>query len=117
MELPGPHAWSAVRDGLGREIYLIVREAVVNAVRHGGARRVAVEARLVDRSRLVLDIADDGRGFPFRGTRSLGELLSGSVGPRSICERVAGLRGLLAVESTPSGSRLKVELPLDAVHG
>jgi signal transduction histidine kinase len=117
VELPGPHAWSAVRDGLGREIYLIVREAVVNAVRHGGARRVAVEARLVDRSRLVLDIADDGRGFPFRGTLSLSDLLSMSAGPRSICERVVGLRGLLALESTASGSRLKVELPLDAVRG
>ncbi|HET6372524.1 MAG TPA: histidine kinase, partial [Candidatus Polarisedimenticolia bacterium] len=50
MELPRPEAWPAVRDGLGRDIYLIVREAVVNAVRHGEARRVAVEARLMDHS-------------------------------------------------------------------
>jgi signal transduction histidine kinase len=117
VELPGPEAWSGVRDGLGREIYLIVREAVVNAVRHGGARRVAVQAHPVDRSRLALDIADDGRGFPFHGKLALADLLSRNLGPRSICERVAGLRGLLALESSPAGSRLIVELPLDAVQG
>ncbi|HJQ99735.1 MAG TPA: hypothetical protein VJ826_15580, partial [Candidatus Polarisedimenticolaceae bacterium] len=63
------------------------------------------------------DIADDGRGFSFQGTLSLADLLSRNVGPRSICERVAGLRGLMALESSPAGSRLSVELPLEGVQG
>ena len=51
----------AQREALVR----IVREGVVNAARHGGARRVSVELRAAEghTDRLRLRLADDGDGF------------------------------------------------------
>lgn len=44
-------------------LYYITQEAVNNAVRHGGAKRVTVALELDDAEGLVLRIVDDGRGF------------------------------------------------------
>jgi signal transduction histidine kinase len=46
--------------------YFLVHEAVVNAGRHSGARSIRVDLAPVPGG-LRLDVADDGRGFPFRG--------------------------------------------------
>jgi signal transduction histidine kinase/ligand-binding sensor domain-containing protein len=45
-----------------RDLYLIFKEALNNAVRHSRCGRVAIALRL-DGGRLVLDVSDDGRGF------------------------------------------------------
>jgi signal transduction histidine kinase len=114
VELPAGGTRESIPDALVRELYLIVREALVNAVRHGGASRVVVRTADSSDGHLVVEIADNGRGFPFEGTYSHADLDAGRGGPRSISERVASLRGALTVESNRSGARLRVELPLRA---
>jgi signal transduction histidine kinase len=54
-----PYLWDDVR--------LLVREAVVNAVKHGHPSRLSIDmqAQGVDAIRIV--VTDDGRGFPFKG--------------------------------------------------
>jgi signal transduction histidine kinase len=100
-----------VPERLGREVYLLVREALVNAARHGEATSVVV--RLADdrAEEVAITVTDDGRGFPFQGRyadRALAEL---DLGPKSLRERVAALRGSLTVESGPGGSSVGIVLP------
>jgi signal transduction histidine kinase len=98
---------------LAHQAYLLLHEAVVNAARHSGARSIRVDGAAVG-ANLRLGVADDGRGFPFRGRYDGAALAASSVGPRSLRERVEGLGGRLVVESTPQGSTVEMVLPLGA---
>lgn len=86
------------------ELQQLLREAVANAARHGGAREVVVRVGR-EGAAITLDIIDDGRGFPT------------TIAPRqpwSIRERVAALGGELSVESSEAGTRLAIALPAGA---
>lgn len=93
-----------LRPELETGIYRIVQEALTNAVKHGDARRAAVE--LEERERRVhVSVRDDGTGFdPAAASDGFG-----LVGMR---ERVELLGGELTVESAPgSGTRVRASLP------
>lgn len=96
--------------GLAREIYHLVREALVNAVRHGEASLVRVDLAAAD-GRIAIRVADNGRGFPFAGRFSHSDLVARDLGPRSLRERVAALNGTVALDSSSSGARLEIHLP------
>jgi signal transduction histidine kinase len=84
----------------------IVREAIVNAVRHGEAHTVVVSLREAD-GQIKLRVEDDGRGIDVvtRGIRREG------FGLRSIRERAAGFGGSAQLtQSGASGSVLDVVL-------
>jgi signal transduction histidine kinase len=82
----------------------IVREAVRNAVRHGGATTVEVE--LVDGPGLQLRVTDDGQGFDPEAPRA------GGFGLVSMRERARSLGGELRISSHPgAGCKLEVILP------
>jgi signal transduction histidine kinase len=99
-----------VATGLGFELLQIVREAVSNAVRHGGARTVRV--RFESRAQaLLLTLADDGCGLPQSGEFSLEDLNRLALGPRSLRARIAQLGGELHILSSPEGATLQVSLP------
>ena len=98
-------------DGFADEVFRITREAILNAARHADAS--AVNATITTTDSIVrLEIADDGGGFPFRGTYDLNELERMNEGPWSVKERVAALAGTLELTSTGSGSRLMITLPV-----
>jgi signal transduction histidine kinase len=90
----------------------IVREAVSNAVRHGGARTVHLSLAREGRW-LRLEAVDDGDGFSFRGVRTDDELWQEKLGPRSVHERIRSLGGSLAIAASPSGSTLSMRLPVE----
>jgi signal transduction histidine kinase len=95
VEVPAP-----AREGLAR----IVREAVTNAVRHGGATEVTVS--LAANDALSLRIVDNGDGFEPAEHRRYG------FGLESMRERAAALGGSLRLESRPgAGTRVEVLLP------
>ena len=82
--------------------YFVVCEALTNAVRHSGATLVRVTGR-VERDRLVVDVADDGRG---------GADASRGSGLTGLADRVAVVGGRLTLTSPPGGpTLLRVELP------
>jgi signal transduction histidine kinase len=90
-----------VREALTR----VVREAVSNAVRHGGARNVALELR--DDGPLTLRVRDDGQGFDPDA-----RLRPDAFGLISMRERVEALGGTLAVTSRRGeGTTVEVRLP------
>jgi signal transduction histidine kinase len=87
---------------MAHELRQVLREAVANAVRHGGASRVAI-ALAEENGMLHLTVSDDGTGF------AEGDAI---VHPRSISERIAALGGTLVVESSAGGAVLRADLPL-----
>lgn len=103
-------------DGFSDEVFRIAREAILNAARHADASVVTADIATVD-STVRLDIADDGGGFPFRGTYDLAELERMNEGPWSVKERVSTLEGTLELTSTDNGSRLVITLPVPSKAG
>jgi len=104
----------AMHDDLeaSTEIVQIVRESLNNVRKHSSASRVAVSLAR-DEDSLLIDIEDDGTGFPFAGAFSLEELELLRLGPQSIMRRVRGLNGDLTLSShAGSGSQLCIRLPL-----
>ncbi len=89
----------------------ILREAVANAVRHGGATQIAVQAELGD-GRLRLAISDNGEGLPVHGRFDEHQCAQDRIGPRSLRERIVSLGGSLVIDSTPAGVTLSIDLPL-----
>jgi signal transduction histidine kinase len=87
-------------------LYRIAQEAVTNAVRHAGAREIAVVLERRD-AHLILIVEDDGEGFDAEMASRPGRL--GMIGMR---ERAVMLGGRLLVESSPgSGTTIVAEVP------
>ena len=103
-------------DGFADEVFRITREAILNAARHADASVVTAKIGTVD-STVRLEIADDGGGFPFRGTYDLNDLERMNEGPWSVKERVSTLLGTLELTSTDNGSRLVITLPVPRKAG
>jgi signal transduction histidine kinase len=86
------------------QVLRIAQEALGNALRHAEAQRIRVQ--LEDGSgRLVLSVADDGRGFDpgaVRGQR---------LGLTSMEERAGELGGSLKITSGAGGTTVRLEVP------
>jgi signal transduction histidine kinase len=83
----------------------VLREAIINAMRHGEATLVTIELR--EDPKVCLVVRDDGHGFDVEAAAATGRL-----GLRSMAARVAEVGGELTIDSTPgSGTRVQVELP------
>ena len=82
--------------------YFVVSEALVNVQKHAEATRASVHVR-VQGGRLIVEIADDGRG---------GASLDGGSGLSGLRDRVGALDGTLAV-SSPEGrpTIVRAEIP------
>ena len=103
---------AALPEGICREVFSILREALHNVQKHARAQHVMVRLRQDD-SFLRLLVDDDGCGFSFTGTYSQRALEEQGLGPVSIGERTRALGGTLTIDSSPgSGSTLRVDIPL-----
>jgi len=102
---------AGISEPMTREIYHVVREALVNAVRHGGSTEVRVTLAGASGRQVAISVADNGRGFPFKGRYSADVLAAMNEGPRNLRERVAACGGTLVIESSPAGARLDIVLP------
>lgn len=100
-----------VAESLGPETFRLIQEAVTNAAKHGSVSQIHVQLATAD-SRIRVEIADDGQGFPFHGRLNLQEIRESGVGPSMLAERVAALNGDLTLESTGSGARVEISIPL-----
>jgi signal transduction histidine kinase len=98
------------------ELTRIVQEGLVNVRKHSAARSVLVRFGAKE-GYWILDIDDDGRGFPFSGRLMQNDLDARRVGPTIIKERVRSIGGQLIIETAPGrGTRLEVRVPQEA-HG
>jgi signal transduction histidine kinase len=100
-----------VAELLGHETLRLIQEAVTNSAKHGGASAVDVNLTTRD-GRMIIEVSDNGGGFPFHGRRTLEEIRGGAGGPGVLAQRVAALNGDLIVESGENGARIEISVPL-----
>jgi signal transduction histidine kinase len=107
LRVSGDEVWAppAVLD----EVFLIVREAVRNALKHGNPRLVLIGVELTS-AELTAWVIDDGGGFdpaPAAGRPAAG------AGLASMRERASLLGGRLMISSMPRhGTRIELHVPL-----
>jgi signal transduction histidine kinase len=86
----------------------IAQEAVANALQHAEARRVDV--RLVfDSDSLLVEIADNGRGFDVSASSVLDD---GHFGITGMKERADNIKADFAIESDNAGTRITLNVPI-----
>ena len=106
---------SFISYGLDRElekyvevsVYRIIQELLKNILKHAAAREVIVQMTIED-DNFNLIVEDDGKGFdPHDDSNRSG------LGLKNIRSRVALLKGVLTIESTPGeGSTFTIDFPL-----
>jgi signal transduction histidine kinase len=104
LRIGAPPALGAAAAG---QVFRIAQEALQNALRHAEAERI--EVRLEDGGgRLLLTVADDGRGFDASAPAMRGRRL----GLTSMEERATELGGRLTVDARPGeGTTVRLEVP------
>jgi signal transduction histidine kinase len=112
LDLPADLPPLPLPPEMRHNIFLIVKEALTNALKHSGASEALVQAKVVERT-LELTVRDNGRGFDVNrnGTGN---------GLGNMRRRAEAMRGNLTLESkVGKGStiRLTVLLSLPATHG
>jgi len=107
VEVDGPAA--PLPEEMEQHLLRIAQEAVTNALKHAGARRIGVTLHLEAR-KLFLRIVDDGRGFDGLDAFSSRGGHFGLIGMRERAERMGGE---LRLSSHPGeGTELEVTVPL-----
>jgi signal transduction histidine kinase len=89
------------------EVFLVVREALRNAMKHAGADMISARIDFAAHElRAVID--DDGAGFDPRGCAA-----GPGMGIKSMQERVALLGGAMVLTSAPGeGAHIEFAIPL-----
>ena len=96
--------WVPLRMQL--DVQQLIREAVANAVRHGGASDVTISLA-GDEDRLRLTVTDNGKGFE---PPAAGKPIPP---PASLNARVREARGTLEVQSAAGATSVIIRLPLE----
>jgi PAS domain S-box-containing protein len=90
------------------QVFLILREALRNAVAHSGCSRITVRLGILPEE-IVGSVEDDGRGFRAQALQP-----ADHNGLKSMQERASLLGGTLDVSSAPGrGTTVKVTIPLE----
>ena len=88
-------------------VYRVCQEAITNVLRHSGARRTRVSARMVA-GKLTLEVYDDGICIDEEKLSS-----ASSFGILGMKERMASVDGSLVIESSSgNGTRVVMEAPV-----
>ncbi len=110
-----PGAWLAPE--IRRELFLIFKEAVTNIARHSGAKTAALKLAL-EADRVVLEVADDGKGIEVAPAHDLKSSLHRGRGLLSMQARAMRKGGELTIApATDKGTRLLLVLPLRGKSG
>jgi len=87
-----------------REMFLIFKEAVNNAVRHSGCTKLSIDLK-ASGSEIQLTIADNGSGFDLTAA-------SDGNGLRNMKTRAEKMKGRFLMSSTPGGTSINVWMPI-----
>ena len=98
---------SSLSEAIRHAALSIIREATVNAIRHGHARTIAVSGELAGR-RLSFSVVDDGKGFDPENCRGSEE---GHFGLMGMKERAKSFNGSFSISSSPeNGTEIAVTM-------
>ena len=100
---------SRLSESLAHMLLRIVRELVLNAIRHGRATEIRIAGSL-DGNRLLCSVSDNGCGFDPDAAPGV---LQGHFGLQGISERIAAIDGTFTINSTPGkGSKAIITFSL-----
>lgn len=103
VDLPNQPAHRPVPADVRHNLFLAVKEALNNVVRHAGATEVLLRI-MADERALQVTIEDNGKGF------DNAPAAKGSDGLRNMRQRISEVGGRFLVESRPgSGTRIVIE--------
>ena len=108
FHVTGDERLDRLEDEVRRNVYLILKEALNNIVKHAGATKVDVVFEISERA-MRLSISDDGRGFQARDASSQNGGTSGGNGGlmghglSNLDVRARAIGGDLTIDSTPGG--------------
>lgn len=98
-----------IPDNVFHNILCIIRELVVNAVRHGQAKRIKITGTL-DKDRLIFSVSDNGVGFDPHNRPGMEQ---GHFGIEGVMERVKSLDGGIDITSAlGDGTSVTVKIPI-----
>jgi signal transduction histidine kinase len=105
---PGLPVYPELRPWHVIQIIRILDEALTNAVKHAGARRIGVSIETVktEGGRGCIEITDDGKGFSLDGDGR-----PSSRGLRNMKNRAARCGAELELSSSSSGTTVRLQLP------
>jgi ligand-binding sensor domain-containing protein/signal transduction histidine kinase len=100
-----------------RHVYLVIKEALTNVLRHAQATNVAVLVTAAQ-GRLRVEVSDDGVGLD-AGPRATSNGPRGGHGLENMQRRASALGGTARIESPGQGrgTRIVVDVPLTHTHG
>jgi PAS domain S-box-containing protein len=94
-------------------LFRVVQESLTNIQRHAGSSQAKIRIERAP-GKITLEISDKGSGIPGNLRRQNGKLSFGlGVGIPSMHERVKLIGGQLEIESSNSGTTVRVTLPAD----
>jgi PAS domain S-box-containing protein len=92
---------------VGRSLFRVLQEALHNAVKHSGVKRVEVQLR-EESGEIHLIVSDSGRGFDVEAAKQ-----GRGLGLTSMRERVRLVNGTIGIDSKPmGGTTIHVRVPL-----
>jgi PAS domain S-box-containing protein len=102
---------SALPFEIGRSLFRVLQEALHNATKHSGVKRIEVQLR-EDSGEIHLIIRDSGKGFDVEAA-----LQGKGLGLTSMRERVRLVNGTISIESKPmGGTTIHVRVPMESKH-
>ena len=106
LDMPNDVPAQALPPDVRHNIFLIVKEALTNVLKHAGATVVQLQVKLTG-SALEITISDNGRGFDVNSAVTHGE----RNGMENMRRRAASVGGTLALSSEPgAGSRMEFRM-------
>lgn len=103
--------FGVLRDTAKHALMRIVRELVINALRHGNASHIRI-AGCIERDNLLVSVTDNGYGFE---PDCAPGILEGHFGLQGIRERISELHGTVTIRSSiGKGTRCRIIMPIRA---
>jgi len=103
---------SALPFEIGLSLFRVLQEALHNATKHSGVKRIEVQLR-EDSGEIHLIIRDSGKGFDVEAA-----LQGKGLGITSMRERVRLVNGTISIESKPmGGTTIHVRVPFNSEQG
>jgi signal transduction histidine kinase len=94
-------------------VFRIVQECLTNVHRHSGSPTASIRVAR-SHAEIIVEIADSGKGIPKEKQEELATAGTPGVGISGMRERLRQLGGSLDITSNPSGTVVKVRLPVAA---
>jgi PAS domain S-box-containing protein len=111
VEFKSPEAKISLPREIGLCLFRVLQEALHNAAKYSGERRIEVQLR-EDSGEIHLLVSDLGRGFDLETAKE-----GRGLGLTSMQERVRLINGIIEIQSKPmGGTTIHVRVPLRSEH-